>query len=202
MEETIVFIDDGFLSKLSKHLGKGKYLKTDKIIFSKNLSKKQNLFCKHIYYYTAPPFQSEKPIKDEAERYGKYKKFVRKLSKNKVLTIREGRCQRLKIDGKFIFKQKGVDALMIMDIISIPLEHPNIKKIILIACDSDFVPVVERLKKFNIKIILYTYYDKNRKSKFSTSNELIKAVHKYVLLNKEDFENASLKKSKDTEKKC
>ena len=109
------------------------------------------------------------------------------------MEIREGRCQRLKIDGKFIYKQKAVDSLAIIDLMSIPLEYPNIKKVILIASDSDFVPAIERLRKLNIKIILYTYYEKGRKAKFSTSNELIKLVHKYVLLTKDDFENAKLK---------
>ena len=33
-----------------------------------------------------------------------------------------------------------------------------------------------------------------RKATFSTSNELIKSVHKYVLLAKTDFENSSLEK--------
>lgn len=193
MEETLVFIDEGFLSKLSKYFGKGNYLKFNKIAFAKSISKKQNLFCKKIYYYTAPPFQSEKPSKEESERYRNYRKFIRKISQDDILEIREGRCQRLKIDGKFTFKQKAVDSLMIMDLMKVPLESPSIKRIILIASDSDFVPIIKYLSKLNIKTVLYTYYEKRRKSKFSTSNDLIKSVHKYILLTKEDFEDVSLK---------
>lgn len=192
MEETLVFIDAGFLSKLSKYFGKGKYIRYNIIKFSENLAKVQNLNCKHIFYYTAPPFQSSPVKREEQIRKESYDEFIAKLSQNRIITIREGRCQRLKLsDSKFVFKQKGVDSLAVIDIISIPRRYPNIKKIILIACDSDFVPVIEDLKKLNIKIILYIYYEKGRKSIFSTSNELIKAVSKYVLLRKEDFEKAS-----------
>ena len=61
MDKTIVFIDGGFLSKLSKHFGEGKYIKHNIFTLSKVLSKKQDLFFEHIFYYTAPPFQSSNP---------------------------------------------------------------------------------------------------------------------------------------------
>lgn len=189
MEKTLVLIDAGFLSKLSKYFGNGNYLKYDIIAFSKSLAKKQNLVCEHIYYYTAPPFIGESPSKEELKRHEDYKKFVKRISQDKIISIREGRCQRLKIDGKFVYGQKGVDALLIIDLMSIPLEHKEVKKVILIANDSDFVPVVEKLKQLNIEIILYTYFAKNRKSSFSRSNELLKTASEYVRLCKEDFEN-------------
>jgi uncharacterized LabA/DUF88 family protein len=75
-----------------------------------------------------------------------------------------------------------------MDLMKVPLKYNHIKKIILIASDSDFVPIINNLQtEENLKIILYTYFNRNRKSKFSTSNELIKSVFKYVKLTKEDF---------------
>jgi len=106
----------------------------------------------------------------------------------------EGRCQRLKIDGEFIFKQKAVDVLLTMDLTNVPIKYPDVKKIILIATDSDFVPVVENLQSQKVKTILYTYYEKKRNTNFSRSNNLIKSVYKYVLLTKEDFEECRLEK--------
>ncbi len=196
MEDTIVFIDAGFLSKLSKHFGKGKYLIYDLFELSKGIAKKQNSFCKKTFYYTAPPFISSKPTPIETKKKKGYDNFVEKLSKNKDFIIREGRCQRLKIDGKFIYKQKGVDSLAVIDLVNVTIDYPNIKRIILIASDSDFVPVIDSLKKRGVKTILYTYYEKGRKATFSTSNELIKSVHKYVLLEKEDFTICPIKKEK------
>ena len=81
-----------------------------------------------------------------------------------------------------------------MDLTNVPLEFPNVKKIILISSDSDFVPVVQNLEEKGVKTILYTYYEKKRNSPFSRSNHLIKSVCKYALLTKEDFDNAKLKK--------
>jgi uncharacterized LabA/DUF88 family protein len=194
MENTIVLVDAGFLSKLSKYLGNGKYLRYNLISFSKNIALKQNLICKKIYYYTSPPFQSNNPTKEEQERYSRYEQFKNSLNKEEIILIREGRCQRLKIEGKFTYGQKGVDALAIIDLMSIPLEHKEIKNIILIANDSDFVPVVQKLKQLGINVILHTYYSKNRESSFSRSNELLKSVSRFVEITKKDFDDAPLNK--------
>jgi len=187
MDKTLVLIDAGFLSKLSKYLGDGKYLRYDLIRFSKKLAEKQNLDCQHIFYYTAPPFQSDNSSEEETKRFRNYEKFKNNLSKNPLISIREGRCQRLKVDGKFVYGQKGVDALVIIDLMSVPIKYKEVKKIILIANDSDFVPVVKSLKELGIDIILYTHYSRKRGSSFSRSNELLRTVSKYIQLKKEDF---------------
>jgi len=195
MEKTLVFLDAGFLSKLSKFFGCGKFISYDLIDFAKRIAEDQDLSCEHIFYYTAPPFQSGNPSKEESERYRRYERFRNKLGKSSLITIREGRCQRIKFEGTFIYKQKAVDSLIVMDLLSIPLDYPGIKKIILIASDSDFVPIINKLKNLQIKIILYTYFNRyDRKSRFSTSNELIKSVNKYILLEKADFERARFKR--------
>jgi len=199
-KETLIFIDANFLSKLSKHFGKGKYLIYDLFKFSCNLAKKQKLNCKQIFYYTAPPFQSGKPTQKEERKKDGYDRFVSKLQKKGVI-VREGRCQRLKLDGEFVFKQKAVDILMAMDLMRVPLKFPKVKRIILIASDSDFVPVIKSLEEEEVKAILYTYYEKNRYMNFSRSNYLIKSVYKYVLLEQEDFNKAPLKKIQKGERK-
>lgn len=195
MEETLIFIDGGFLSKLSKYFGNGKYINFDLIKFAKGISKKYDLICSHIFYYTAPPFQANPPNKLENLKREKYDRFISKLSKKAVITIREGRCQRTKkFDGKFEYSQKGVDTLMTMDLVSIPINYPNIKNVIVIACDSDFIPILKNLRALNIKIILATYFDNKRNSIFSTSNELIKSVSEYLKLNKTDFEGFEIER--------
>jgi uncharacterized LabA/DUF88 family protein len=79
-----------------------------------------------------------------------------------------------------------------MDLMDIPLEQQKIKNVILIASDSDFVPVINRLKKLGINIFLYTYFERERNSKFSTSNKLLGAVTRYIKLRREDFHNCKL----------
>ena len=192
-DDSFLFIDSGFLSKLSKYFGGGKYIQYDLIKFCEKLVKKNNLNCKEIFYYTAPPFQSDNPSKEEKERKDKYDKFIKKL-RNKNIIVKEGRCQRLKINDYFIYKQKAVDSLMIIDLMSVPLKYPKIKNIIIIASDSDFVPVIDNLKKIEINIILATYFTKKRNTNFSRSSHLINSVNKYFRISKQDFEDCLLKK--------
>lgn len=189
MDKVIVLIDAGFLSKVSYKLGEGHYFKYDLLKFAKHLAGKQQLIFKHLFFYNAPPFQSQPPTKEEKKKKEEYDSFIEKLSQNKEeVTIREGRCQRLKVDGIYKYKQKGVDTLITMDLMDIPLEQQKINKVILIASDSDFVPIINRLKKFGVNVFLYTYFERERNSKFSTSNKLLGAVTKYIKLKKEDFQ--------------
>lgn len=197
MEETLVFIDEAFLSKLSKYLGDGKYIKFDKIKFAKEIAKKHNLFVKHIFYATAPPFQSEKPTLDERKRKEGYDNFKSKFSNAKDFTILEGRVQRLKIDGKIKYTQKGVDTVLTIALSSFRADFLNIKKIILIACDSDFVPAIKMLREKGIEIILYSYYERKRNTEFSRSHHLIDACTNYFQIKKENFLNSLLDKPKE-----
>jgi len=192
MEDTVVMIDAGFLSKVSRRLGDGHYFKYDLLKFSKRLAGKQGMVFRHLFFYNAPPFQGSRPSDTERKKKEAYDSFVGILGEKEGVTIREGRCQRLMIDGKYIYKQKGVDTLLTMDLMDLPLEHKRIKHIILIASDSDFVPVINRIKKLGISVLLYTYYERDRKSKFSTSNKLLGAVAQYAMLTKEDFQKCKI----------
>lgn len=194
MEEVVVFIDGGFLSKVSKYLGNGKYFSYNIIQFAKNLATKQNLDCKKIFYYTAPPFQGNPSIKEEDKKRREYDKFVSKLKQNSLIKIEEGRVQKLKENNKFLFKQKGVDTLLIMRLSFVPTDFPEIKKIILVSSDTDFCPVINELKSKNIEIILCSYYEKKRNSKFSVSHHLIDCCKNIEYLTKQDFLDAPLNK--------
>lgn len=198
MDETLVFIDEGFLDKLTRLLGKGIRLKFDKFDFAKRLAKKQNLICKHLFYYTCPPFQSSNPTEEEIKRKKGYDGFIFSLSKNKEITIREGRVQKIiNKKGEIEFKQKGVDTLLTIDLSHIKDDYLEIKKIILVSSDTDFCPVIEDIKRRRgIEVILYTYFDKIRGSKFSLSNELIKCCSKYFKLTEEDFTSCPIRKSR------
>ena len=191
-DDSFIFIDSGFLSKLSKYFTEGKYITYDLIKFCENLSEKQKLICKKIFYYTAPPFQSNFPTKEERERKNRYDTFIKKLSKHFEIEIREGRCQRLSNNKEYRYSQKAVDSLMVIDLMKVPLRYPNIKKIILIACDTDFVSVVNELKEIGIEIILYTFFIGKRNTNFSRSTYLNNVVTRYIKLTKQDFDNAKL----------
>ena len=158
MEDTLVFLDEGFLSVLTKFFGEGNRLKFDKFEFAKIVSKEQNLFCKHLFYYTAPPFQSTPVTKKERKKKEGYDRFIKSLSKNKNITIREGRCQKIiSKEGKETYAQKGVDTLLTIDLGHVKDDFPEVKKIILISSDTDFCPAIRDIKERDkIEVILYT----------------------------------------------
>jgi len=193
MNDSIVFIDAGFLSKLSKYFGKGNYLQFDLIKFSKLLGRKKNLIVKKIFYYTAPPFQSNPPKKDEIIMKKGYDKFISRFVNNNFFEIKEGRVQKIVNNGKKEFKQKGVDAKMISDMVSMPVKFPKIKNIILVTSDTDFCPIIEDIENFGIKVFLYTYYERKRDSKFSVSHHLIDCCKEVEYLKKEDMLKVLLK---------
>jgi uncharacterized LabA/DUF88 family protein len=191
MEDALVFVDDGFFGLVKKQLQKKtgknkKYLQT-----FRNICEKENLNLKHLFIYTSPPYQSPKPTKEEDFLMSRYQNMMSMLRNKKWITIREGRCQKI-IDEKGIadYCQKGVDALIILDMYDFKDIYPNIKKIILIASDSDFVPVIDRMKQKGIEVILYTYFERLRKSRFSTSNQLLKVASRWVKLNESYFEDS------------
>ena len=198
MEETLVFIDEGFLDKLTKLFGEGERIKFDKFDFAKRIAKEQGLICKHLFYYTCPPFQSATPTEEEIKRKRGYDRFVFVLSKNKEITMREGRVQRIiNENGEMEFKQKGVDTLLTIDLSHIKEDYPNVKKIILVSSDTDFCPIIRDIRERDrVEVILYTYFDRERKSKFSLSNELISCCPKYVKLIKDDFIYSPIQKRK------
>jgi uncharacterized LabA/DUF88 family protein len=190
MEDTLIFVDDGFFGLVKKHMQKKigrdkKYLQT-----FRNICRKENLNLKHLFVYTCPPYQSPKPTEREDFLTSKYQNMTKMLRRKRWVTLREGRCQKfINSEGKEDFCQKGVDALLIMDMYDIKENFPHVKKIILIASDSDFAPVIEKMKQKGIEVILYTYFDRTRKSRFSTSNQLLKVASKWVKLDNTFFED-------------
>ena len=203
MEDTLVFVDEGFLDKLTKFFGEGIRLKFDKLGFARRIAKKQNLFCKHLFYYTCSPFQSTSPTDEEIKRRRGYDKFVSSIKKNKEVTVREGRLQKIINEaGEIEFKQKGVDTLLTIDLGHTREDYPSIKRVILVSSDTDFCPIIQDIKKrAGIEVILYSYFDRTRKSKFSLSNELLKCCFKYVKLTKEDFTSCPISNKDDEGKR-
>jgi len=183
--KVVVFIDNAYFLRLKKYFFKSG-IKFSVKNFVENVAKKNNLFVEKIFLYDAPPFQNEQPTPEEKKMKVLYDKFVYRF-KGEGIVVREGRTQRLKVDDSFIYKQKGVDMLLGIDVVGILNYFSDLKKVVLLTGDSDFVPVVERLKEIGVEIILFTYFDKIRQSPFSRCNDLLKSCLKWVKLTKEDF---------------
>ncbi len=189
--KVVVFIDNAYLIRLKNYFFKKKF-KYDLKNFILNIAEKNNFFVEKIFIYDAPPFQTENPSDKENKRKEYYDRFAGFFKKQGIV-LREGRTQRLRAGDKFIYKQKGVDMLLGIDAVSVLNDFPNVDGIVLLTGDSDFVPVVEKLKIQNVRVFLWTYFDRIRSSFFSRSNYLIKSVEEYFKLTKNDFLEAEIK---------
>lgn len=184
MKKTVLFIDAGYLSHISKHFGNGKHLKYKIEDFSHKICNSFDLNCKEIFFYIAPPFQSPKPTAEENRRKANYDRFIERLKTSQTkIHVREGRLQ--KINGNY--SQKGVDTLITMDLLRISVSK-EVEEVVLISSDTDFVPILKEIReKEKIKVNLAYFTDRKRKSAFSLSNHLWKVVDKRILIKKEHF---------------
>lgn len=181
MRFTIVFLDGGYLSFISKFFGKGKPLKYKMEVFARNLAKSKNLECNKIYFYTAPPYQNSTPTKEENRRKANYDKCVAKLKQVGII-VREGRCQKI----NNTYQQKGVDTLLTIDLSRIP-KREKISDVIVLTSDIDFVPIINDLSEDGINVILAYSTDRKRKSGLSLSNHLWKVCKDKIKIKKEYF---------------
>ncbi len=186
MDDCIIFIDGAYLSLVSKFIGKGKHLKFDIKKFSENLAQSQNLNCKEIFYYISPPFQGTPPTSEQERRKAGYDKFISKINLLGV-NVKEGRCQMIGEE----YSQKGVDVLLSIDLVR---KAKEIKKFILVACDTDFVPAIKDVReKDNVEVILYYFRDNN--PLFSMSDHILSVCNKIIKLREADFKKAEFNPS-------
>ena len=69
----------------------------------------------------------------------------------------------------------------------------DVRTIVVVICDTDFVPILKKVGESDVEIILFYFSDFKRNSKFSMSNHLFTVCNKSILIELEHFEK-SMKK--------
>lgn len=186
-----IFIEGHYLDLITRHLFPAEHsrasIRVDFYKLSMALAREQGLWWGKTFYYCAPPYQSEPPTEAEARKRAGYDRYINIVKRFKNFTIREGRCQ--KIDGGY--NEKGVDTLLTMDLMRLS-ENKEIKDIILLTCDTDFIPIIKDVRTRGVNVVLYYFTDHARHSKFSFSNDLTQACDKSALITKELLDGAKL----------
>jgi uncharacterized LabA/DUF88 family protein len=189
MKDCFVFVDNGFFKLAKREIERKSEKRLNFFKAFRNIAEKEECKVKRLFFYDAPPYQSKCPNEIENRLKKNYDRFARMIKSKKWINFNEGTCIKVRSpEGKSFFTQKGVDALMIMDMYECAMDSPEVQKMILIASDSDFVPIVEKMREKEKEIILYSYFDRIRGSKFSTSNQLLDSVSRWNQLKVEDFE--------------
>jgi uncharacterized LabA/DUF88 family protein len=163
VRRAVLFIDGGYLAKISKGFGMPKL---DFLALSEML-------CKggdnddyddyddgdrlRTYYYYCMPFQGTPPSSEESSRYGRADKFVKTLTKLPKFEVRLGRFQKiqngLSSDGAAAYVQKGIDVMLAVDLVKMSWSK-QIDRAIILAADSDFVYAVQTAKDAGVSTLL------------------------------------------------
>ena len=179
-EKCAIFIDGGYFSKVvKKYYGK---VEIDYV----NLC---NIICKDLkvdrlrtyYYHSLPLVRSDN--NDDERRHRNMQSFLVSLKRLPRFEVKLGKLQL--IGGQF--KQKMIDVLMSLDIVTMSYEN-QIQHAILFAGDADFIPAIKKAKDYGA--IVHLYYHPS-----SVHNELLDEVDELHVISKELIENC--KKSSD-----
>ena len=150
MNRAVVFIDNGYFSKVLKnHFRKPDI---DYKLFSDNIC--GNCERLRTYVYDCMPYQSNPPTSDERSRYSNMDSFVSSLKKLPRFEVRLGSLQKIWFGKKYKFKQKMVDTLFSIDLVRLS-SSKQIQDAVLVAGDHDFVPAVKVARDAGVVVKLY-----------------------------------------------
>lgn len=178
MDKSAVFIDGGYISKLTKKHFTNKDKTPKKIDFAKLgliLASKCNSELLRTYYYDCAPYISSAPTLDEKRRQEGFDKFMYSLRQLDKFEIRLGRLRKyFNQNGLPEFEQKGVDVKLAIDALNLSLKGKIIKAIF-VTGDADFVPVVKAIKDEGIEVYLF-FHDS------SVHRDILEAVDNKILI--------------------
>jgi uncharacterized LabA/DUF88 family protein len=172
MDKSAVFIDGGYLMKLTKQVfvweeGSPKTINFE--LFAKAFASETKTDLLRGYYYICPPYQSYNPTAIEAAKLRSYYAFCHSLRELKQIELREGSTARIYDEfGKPHYSQKKVDVLLAMDMLRLVMKRA-VQQVILVASDSDYIPAIKEVKDEGVKVHLY-YYSGNH---YVHSRELV-----------------------------
>ncbi len=141
MYKTVLFIDAGYLAKISKSFGQPKI---DFLTLSEVLCNDDDDRLRTYYYYCMP-FQGSPPSIEESNRYKNAEKFVKSLTKLSKFEVRLGRFQKIQTESSIEYIQKGIDVMLAVDLVKMSWSK-QIDRAIILAADSDFVYAVQTAK--------------------------------------------------------
>jgi len=178
MSKCILFIDgENFLHKIEEVLQEEGVIKDKTELHSINLeglfneSLKGLNISRKIFYGAKLHFHEETKKKSE-----QLIKSQRKLRNNLVNLgyefIIAGNVRGQKVANKLIFREKGVDVKIAVDLVSLACDK-KLDTAILCSSDSDLQPAIKELRAKNIEVIYVGFESKPNKGLTYTTNRTI-----------------------------
>ena len=163
-EKVAAFIDLGYLNAITKNLGNLK-IDFDRLVRYFIDASKEELYRAYIHY--CPPFQSSPPTPEERLMQSNLDKFIKKLKNIPRVEVRMGKLTKTR-RGDFI--QKRVDTYFAIDLVKLAIKN-SIKRAILIAGDSDFLPPILEAKENDVIVKVVYYQDTIQSELFEACDE-------------------------------
>ncbi len=138
------------------------------------IAERFNLNIIEIRYYNSIP-----DIELGDEVYYKHMVFLTNLKK-KGIVINTRKLKKIKDNGKVIRVEKGVDVMISADMVSKTLLENKCDCCVLITGDSDFVPVMQLIKKANKEVITTSVIK-------GYARELLQGEFRFWILKKNDI---------------
>lgn len=186
MSKTILFIDgENFIYKIEQAL-KEQGINRHKIdLASINLNElfKESLkgfkISRKIFYNAKLHFHKDTPRKSE-ELIKLQRKLRNTLINQGYEFIISGNVRAQKMDGKVVFREKGVDVKIAVDLVSLACDK-KLDTAILCSSDSDLQPAIAELRKREVKIAYLGFKVSPNKGLIYTTNETILLKNSEVL---------------------
>ena len=178
MSKDTLFIDgENFLHKIEeivKKESKGKGLaKAINIDLNKLFKKplKDIAISKKVFYGAKLHYHPD-TLKKSKELISSQRKLINNLKKQGYEFIMAGNVRGQKVGGKIIFREKGVDVKIGVDLVSLACDG-KLKTAILCSSDSDLQPAIAELRKRKVEIIYLGFEISPNKGLIYTCNRTI-----------------------------
>ena len=178
MSKTVLFIDgENFFYKVEQVL-KEEGIDKDKIdLTSIDLNKlfKESLkgftLLRKIFYNARLHFHKDTPKKSK-ELIKLQRKLRNTLTTQGYEFIIAGNVRAQRMDGKVIFREKGVDVKIAVDLVSLACDK-KLDTAILCSSDSDLQPAIAELRKRNVEVIYLGFETNPNKGLAYTTSKTI-----------------------------
>jgi len=153
MERSAIFIDGGYLEKLMQK--RFDSIRIDMGRLSEVLADGSDVL--RTYYYHCPPYLGPQSGDADHQRYQNKQRFFTMLNSLPSYQVRLGKLEFRGVDrltDKPIFQQKRVDIMLGVDMVELAATR-QIQRAILLAGDSDFLAVVEAVKRHGVRMVLW-----------------------------------------------
>lgn len=186
MSNCILFIDgENFLHKVEEVIGKEQAVRDSDRIVSVDLDKLFNLPLKGLRITRKIFYASRLHLHPETKRKSEELiRLQRKLRNNLVKLgyefIIAGNVRAQKVDGRVIFREKGVDVKIAVDMVSLAADK-KLTTAILCSSDSDLQPAITEIKKRGVEVVYLGFENNPNKGLTYTTNRTILLRNSEVL---------------------